>query len=121
MDAGLELLRSREKDCRELHSRICQTCCRLPKYHEGKLSRGLMQGSNVREHHHAYIRSKCQAANHFALSFNRSLQEILLCFTFMATDGVVQDRFHLGSPFISTPSARGENSLDLDSLTSSLV
>jgi hypothetical protein len=40
--------------------------------------------------------------------------------TFGAIDAAVQDRVHLGSPFVSTPSARGENFIDLDSLTSSL-
>jgi hypothetical protein len=71
-----------------------------------------MQGSNVQ----TSPCSKCQAANCFALSFTRISQEILLCFTFVATDVIVQDRIYLGSLFVSTPSARGENFINLDSL-----
>jgi hypothetical protein len=48
MDDGLEPLRSHEKNCGDFHSRIYQARCRASEFYKGELSRGLMQGSNVR-------------------------------------------------------------------------
>jgi hypothetical protein len=106
-------MRSHEKNCCGLHSRITSMLpgTKIPS-RQAEPPLNAMQGSNVR----ASPCSKCQAANCFALSFIRILQETLLCFTSVATHDIVQERIYLGSPFFSTPSARGENFIDLDSL-----
>lgn len=76
-----------------------------------------LERSNITMHLSA-VNAKQPIISHYLLPASHRKHSLYLMFG--TIDAVVQDRIHLGSPFVSTPSARGENFIDLDSLTSSL-
>lgn len=75
MDSGLEPLRNHyEKDYRKLHLGYIKHVAGYQSTIKASRAAALCEARTL-EHHHACIRSKCQAAGHAALSFTHISQK----------------------------------------------
>jgi len=115
MGSRLELLRCHEKCCLELHFGYIKQVADSLKCHlrqaEPRLNARLERW-NITMHVSA---TNAKQTDMSALSFTRISQKPIFFIAFLVTDAVIQGR----SSWLSTRSARGGNSINLSSLTSS--